>query len=246
MRDTPFTKLDLPLAVVLGTHSVPEWTSCSAHLLHIQTEGSVEMIRRAKASGQRVSAEINPWALFLGPDWSEIERLGSYALSYWVPEKNSPGLWGGLCDGTIDIVATDHAPHTKAEKERGWKDGWKAHTGTPSAQYYLSLLLNDIHEGTMTVERLVELTASEPAKLFKLYPKKGVLRIGSDADIVAVDPDKKTRITHTSVLSKCGWTPFAGRKLLGVPIHTLVRGQFVYKNSKVVGKPGYGKLAKPI
>ena len=93
---------------------------CHLHILHTQTSGSVDLIRNAKAAGQRVTCEINPWALFLGCDWGAIERLGSYALSYWVPEKNLPSLWEGLGDGTIDIVATDHAPHTREEKEIGW------------------------------------------------------------------------------------------------------------------------------
>ena len=221
-------------------------TGVHLHLLHMQTERSLEMLKQAKDEGRKVTAEVNPWALWLSNDWKTVERLGSYALSYYVPPHHSDAVRRAILDGTVDVIATDHAPHTKAEKELGWKDGWKAHTGTPSAQYYLSLLLNDIHEGTMTVQRLVELTASEPARIFRLYPQKGVIRIGSHADIVAVDPDKKTTITHKSVLSKCGWTPFAGRKLRGVPIHTLVRGQFVYKNGKVVGKPGYGKLTKPI
>ncbi len=112
---------------------------CHLHILHTQTSGSVDLIRNAKAAGQRVTCEINPWALFLGCDWGAIERLGSYALSYWVPEKNLPSLWEGLGDGTIDIVATDHAPHTREEKEIGWRDGWKAHTGTPSTQFYVSM-----------------------------------------------------------------------------------------------------------
>ena len=121
-------------------------TGCHLHLLHIQTSGSVELIREAKRRGQKVTCEVNPWALFLGCDWSAIERLGSYALSYYVPEKNLPILWQGLNDGTLDIIASDHAPHTREEKEIGWKDGWKAHTGTPSAQHYLSMLVDAAHQ----------------------------------------------------------------------------------------------------
>jgi dihydroorotase len=110
-------------------------TGARLHLLHTQTEGVVNQLRAAKAAGQAVSAELNPWALFLGNDWATIERLGSYALSYWVPERHVEPLWDGLRDGTIDIISTDHGPHTRDEKEPGWTDGWKAHTGTPSAQF---------------------------------------------------------------------------------------------------------------
>ena len=101
-------------------------TGTPLHLLHTHTEGVVEQLRRAKAAGQDISAELNPWALFLGNDWANIERLGSYALSYYVPEKNTEPLWAALNDGTIDLISTDHAPHTREEKEPGWTDGWKA------------------------------------------------------------------------------------------------------------------------
>ena len=145
----------------------------------------------------------------------------------------------------MDIIATDHAPHLREEKEPGWKDGWKAHTGTPSAQHYLSLLLTDVSERRLSLERVVELTAHRPARLFGLYPRKGAIRVGADADLVAVDLQAETTITDETVLSKCGWTPYAGRKVRGVPVHTLVLGQFVFEDGKVVGEPGHGRLARP-
>ncbi|MCZ6490318.1 MAG: dihydroorotase family protein [Acidobacteria bacterium] len=216
------------------------------HLLHLQTTGCVEMLRAAKAQGRPVSAEVNPWALWLGNDWSNIERLGSYALSYYVAPHHSEAIWKALLDGTADIIATDHAPHLKEEKEPGWTDGWKAHTGTPSAQRYLSLLLTDVSAGRISLERAVEIVSLQPAKLFGLYPRKGAIRVGADADLVAVDLDREHVITNEEVLSKCGWTPYAGRKVRGVPVHTLVRGQFVFENGSVVGRPGYGRLASPV
>ena len=217
-------------------------SGCHLHILHTQTTGSVELIRQAKKNGQRVTCEMNPWAIFLGCDWSAIQRLGSYALSYWVPEKNVPGLWEGLNDGTIDIIATDHAPHTKEEKEIGWTDGWKAHTGTPSTQFYLSLLLTAVSEGKITLDRVVELTSSSPARLFNIE-KKGSILPGNYADLVLVDMNKEYEICDEDVLSLVGWSPYAGRKVKGKPIVTIVRGQTVYKDGKVVGKKGMGKKA---
>ncbi len=216
------------------------------HLLHLQTTGCVEMLRAAKAQGRPVSAEVNPWALWLGNDWSNIERLGSYALSYYVAPHHAEAIWKALLDGTADIIATDHAPHLKEEKEPGWTDGWKAHTGTPSAQRYLSLLLTDVSAGRISLERAVEIVSLKPAKLFGLYPRKGAIRVGADADLVAVDLGREHVITNEEVLSKCGWTPYAGRKVRGVPVHTLVRGQFVFENGSVAGQPGYGRLASPV
>lgn len=215
---------------------------CHLHILHTQTAGSVDLIRKAKAAGQKVTCELNPWALFLGCDWSSIQRLGSYALSYWVPEKNVPGLWEGVRDGTIDIIATDHAPHLKEEKEIGWVDGWKAHTGTPSTQFYLSMFLTAAREGKVSLERVVEALSAAPARLFGLE-KKGAIVPGNHADLVLVDLDKEYEIRDEDVLSLTGWSPYAGRKFTGKPVRTMVRGRTVYVDGQVVGEKGYGKQA---
>lgn len=217
-------------------------TGVHLHILHVQTEASVEMIRQAKRAGQRVTCEINPWAVFLGHDWANIEKWGSYALSYWVPEKHVPALWEGLRDGTIDMVATDHAPHTREEKEVGWTDGWKAHTGTPSAQFYLSLMLTAAHEGRLSYERVVDLLCSRPAEVFR-FRDKGTLEIGADADVVLVDPARVHTISHDEVLSKIGWTPYAGQTVTGVPVRTILRGTTVFRDGQVVAEPGTGAMA---
>jgi dihydroorotase (multifunctional complex type) len=216
---------------------------CHLHILHTQTAGSVDMIRKAKAAGQRVTCEINPWALFLGCDWSAIERLGSYALSYWVPEKNVPGLWQGLNDGTIDLIGTDHAPHTREEKELGWQDGWKAHTGTPSTQFYLSMFLTAALEKKISLERVVEATSAAPARIFGIE-KKGDFVPGYHADLVLVDLNREYEIKDDDVLSLTGWSPYAGRKVKGKPVRTIVRGKTVYIDGKVVGERGYGRQAR--
>ncbi|HEY3524129.1 MAG TPA: dihydroorotase family protein [Candidatus Limnocylindrales bacterium] len=219
-------------------------TGTRLHLLHTQTEGVVDQLRRAKAAGQAVTAELNPWALFLGNDWANIERLGSYALSYYVPEKNTEPLWQALRDGTIDLVSTDHAPHTREEKEPGWTDGWKAHTGTPSTQFYVPLLLDAANAGRISLERVVELTSAAPARAFGLEAK-GRLEVGADADLAIVDLDRAWTIRDEDVLSKIDWTPYAGRELRGAVDRTLVRGRVVYEDGRVVGEPGWGRQARP-
>jgi len=234
---------DVAVSVLLRLQQA---TGVHLHVLHLQTAACVEMLRAAKAQGRPVSSEVNPWALWLGNDWKTIERLGSYALSYYVAPHHSEAVWKALVDGTADIIATDHAPHLKEEKEPGWTDGWKAHTGTPSAQHYLSLLLTDVSAGRISLQRATEIVSLTPSKLFGLYPRKGAIRVGADADIVAVDLTKEHVFTNEEVLSKCGWTPYAGRKVRGVPVHTLVRGQFVFENGKVVGLPGHGRQAAPL
>lgn len=219
-------------------------TGTQLHLLHTQTRGVVDQVRAAKAAGQRVSAEVNPWAVFLGNDWADIERLGSYALSYWVPEENTEPLWQALREGTIDLVSTDHAPHTREEKEPGWEDGWKAHTGTPSTQFYVPMLLDAVHHGRLTLERLVGATSTEPARVFGLGDK-GRIEIGADADLAIVDLDRVWTIADADVISQIDWTPYADREVHGAIDTTIVRGRVVYEDGKVVGEPGWGRQAVP-
>lgn len=219
-------------------------TGTRLHMLHTQTLGVLDQLRRAKAAGQAVTAEINPWAVFLGNDWNNILRLGPYALSYYVPEENTEPLWEAMRDGTVDLVSTDHAPHLREEKEPGWTDGWKAHTGTPSTQFYLSLLLDAVHAGRITLERVVDMTSTAPAQAFDLT-SKGRLELGADADIAIVDLDEEMVITDDIVLSKCGWTPYAGRRVRGVVETTISRGDIVYDGGRVIGAPGRGRQVRP-
>jgi dihydroorotase len=231
---------DTAVAVLLR---LQEATGVRLHLLHTQTRRVVEMLRSAKAAGRAVSAEVNPWCFWLGNDWATIERLGSYALSYYVAPHHAEAVYAAFREGTVDIMATDHAPHLRQEKEPGWTDGWKAHTGTPSTQFYLSFLLTDVAAGKLTLERLADATATRPAKLFGLYPRKGAIRVGADADIVLVDPRRQRTITDADVLSKCGWTPYAGKQVTGVPVHTILRGSVILDDGKVAVREGFGKQA---
>ncbi|HEU4673311.1 MAG TPA: dihydroorotase family protein [Candidatus Limnocylindrales bacterium] len=233
---------DVAAAVLIR---IQKATGTRLHLLHTQTEGVVEQLRRAKSAGQAVTAELNPWAVFLGNDWANIERLGSYALSYYVPEKNTEPLWQALRDGTIDLVSTDHAPHTREEKEPGWTDGWKAHTGTPSTQFYVPLLLDAASSGRITLERVVELTSAAPARAFGLGTK-GRLEVGADADLAIVDLERRWTIRDADVVGKIDWTPYADRELRGAIDRTIVRGRVVYEDGRVVGEPGWGRQARPV
>jgi len=231
---------DTAVAVLLRLQAA---TGVRLHLLHTQTRRVVEMLRAAKAAGQSVTAEANPWCFWLGNDWASIERLGSYALSYYVAPHHSAAVYEAFRDGTVDIMATDHAPHLREEKEPGWTDGWKAHTGTPSEQFYLSLLLTDVAAGKLSLERVADATATRPARIFGLYPRKGALRVGADADIVLADPRGTHTIADAEVLSKCGWTPYAGRSVRGVVRYTFLRGRAIYDDGRLQLEEGYGRQA---
>lgn len=231
---------DAATAVLL---QMSEATGCPLHIVHAQTEGGVAMIRAAKARGVPVTAEVNHWALFLAT-WDDVNRLGSYALSYWVPDHHRVAIWEGIADGTIDMVSSDHAPHTREEKEVGWEDAWAAHTGTPGIQHQLPLLIDAVDHGVLPIERVAELTSQRPAEVFGIG-YKGKVAVGRDADIALVDPMETWTITNDAVLSRIGWTPYDGRTCTGRVVRTLVRGSDVYRDGEVVGAPGMGKHAVP-
>jgi dihydroorotase len=220
-----------------------EATGCKLHIVHTQTIRQIEMIEAARSRGVDVSAETNHWALFLGT-MADIEEQGSYVLSYWVPEHHQAAVWEAMESGAIDMLSSDHAPHTREEKDVGWTDAWAAHTGTPGIQHQLPLMVDAWHKGKISFERLVDLVSTAPARIFGLE-KKGSLSPGSDADVVLIDPDREWVITNDSVLSKVGWTPYDGRRVRGAIARTIVRGSDVWIDGVVVGSPGHGKLAAP-
>jgi dihydroorotase len=216
------------------------------HLLHIKTDRMIDVVRRAKAAGQPVTSEINPVSILLANDWNEVERVGPYALSTWTGPSQTEPLWAAMNDGTIDVIGTDHAPHTREEKDRGWTDMWAASGGLPHLQETLPLFLTEVAAGRMTIERLVELGSSAPARLTGLWPRKGVVAPAADADLVVVDLSARSTIRQADVLSKCGWTAWDGREVQGVPVLTLVRGRTVARDGRVIDAPGWGRHARPV
>ncbi|HET9188266.1 MAG TPA: dihydroorotase family protein, partial [Acidothermaceae bacterium] len=159
-----------------------EASGCPIHIAHMQTRRSIEAVRRAKRRGVDVTCEVNHWALFLST-WHDVETLGPYALSYWVPDDARAAVWEGLNDGTIDCISSDHAPHTREEKEIGWTKMWSSHTGTPGIQYYYPLVLDAVKKGLVSLERAVDAIAFQPAKAFNLEGAKGRIAVGYDADL---------------------------------------------------------------
>jgi len=221
-----------------------EATGCKLHIVHVQTTRQIEMLRQARAKGIDVTGEVNHWALFLGR-MSDIDEQGSYVLSYYVPDHHREAVWAAMEEGIVDMLSSDHAPHTREEKELGWTDAWAAHTGTPGLQYQLPLMIDAMHDAKISLPRLVDLVATAPARVFGL-DKKGTLSPGSDADIVLIDTEREWTITNDSVLSKIGWTPYDGRTIRGAVDRTLVRGTDVWVDGEVVGGPGHGKHATPM
>jgi dihydroorotase (multifunctional complex type) len=215
------------------------------HIMHMSTPEALDTLRRAKDEGRPCSCEVNPWALFLA-NWQNVERLGPYCLGFWVPPHHVEALWKGINDGTVDIVGTDHAPHTREEKDIGWKNMWQSPGGEPQIQDYLRLFLTAVHEGKLTLDTLVRITSYNPARLFGVYPQKGTIQPGADADLVIIDMNKEETISNETTYTKVGWTPYHGQKVKGVPIRTILRGKTVMEEGKIVGKPGDGRFVRPL
>ena len=161
-----------------------------------------------------------------------------------MPEHHQQAVWEALADGSIDMVASDHAPHTRDEKDVGYQDMWAAHTGSPGVQYQLPLLIDAYHQGRISLARLVDAVAAAPARLFGLS-RKGRITPGADADLTLIDPNREWTITNDSVLSKIDWTPYHGRTIRGAVERTMVRGTDVFVGGEIVGEPGHGRQAVP-
>ena len=221
-------------------------TGVRLHILHLSTIGGVEMIARAKAEGRRVTAEVNPHALYVANSWATVERLGPYSLGMWIPSDHAAAVRQATIDGVADVIGTDHSPHTREEKEIGWTDMYAAPGGSPIVQHYLSLFLTEVNAGGgFTLERVVELCSSAPARLLDLYPRKGAIAVGSDADLVVVDMERENVIRAAETYYKCGWTNLEGRSVKGIPVMTVLRGRVIFEDGVVTGEEGYGELVTP-
>lgn len=225
------------LQIAKGT-GVPLWF---AHLSHPEV---VDQVNRAKAQGVSVYAETCPHYLYLTPE--DIREDIPYTM-FTPPvrgEAERDELWTRLANGEIDMVNADHAPSTRREAAHHADpiDVFEAPFGIPGVETVLPLLLNGVNDGKLSLERVVEVFSTNPAKITGLYPRKGAIRVGSDADIVVVDMERERTVRDEDVVSKCGWTPFDGLTVQGIPESTYVRGEPVVLDGKIVGDTGYGEF----
>lgn len=197
------------------------------HITHVSTAGEIEQLRKFASS--KVSADTAPHYLFF--------TQADYAAKGTFVKMNPPirtkedqkALWEALRDGTIQVVATDHAPHTKEEKSKPYKE---APSGVPGVETLLSLLLDAVNHGELTLRDVVKLTSENPAKLLHLKGK-GSLAVGADADLTVIDMEKEQKVGAHGYFSKSNWSPFEGRNLKGWPVITIVGGQVVFENGKI-------------
>ena len=197
-------------------------TDARIHVAHTSTPEGVD----AAAAGG-ATCEVTPHHLFLSRD--DLDDLGTFGRMNppLRSEARREAVYERVVDGTVDVVATDHAPHTREEKDASI---WEAPSGVPGVETALPLLLYEAREGRLSYERVRDLTAANPARIFDC-PRKGRIEAGRDADLVLVDPDDVREIHGADLHSKCGWTPFEG--WTGVfPQWTMVRGRVVFASRK--------------
>ena len=222
-----------------------EWTGARIHILHISSAEELRPLREAKARGVDVTGETCPHYLLLSTD--EYRTLGGIIrVNPPVREVcNQEGLWSAFADGTIDLIATDHAPHTREEKTRN--DIWAVDCGFPGVETQMPLMLTEVNRGRMSICDYVRLSSLNPSKIFGLYPRKGVIQPGADADLAIVDLNREHTLIDTALQSRSKISPWNGRTVRGLPVHTLVRGQFIMKDRKLAaGVHGFGRSVHTI
>ena len=225
--------------------TLAEWTGARIHILHISSAEELRPLREAKARGVDITGETCPHYLFLSAD--DYARFGGVIrVNPPVREKrNQEPLFAALADGTIDVIATDHAPHAIEEKTRN--DIWTVDCGFPGVETQMPLMLNEVNNGRMSISDYVRKSAFNPAKTFGLYPHKGAITPGSDADLALVDLARDHVIADATLQSRSKISPWNGRRIKGLPLHTLVRGRFVMKNRTLVdGTRGWGRSVHTI
>ena len=215
-----------------------EWTGARIQVLHISSAEELRPLREAKARGVDVTGETCPHYLMLSTD--DYARLGGVIrVNPPVREaRNQEPLWAAIADGTIDLIATDHAPHAIEEKTRN--DIWTVDCGFPGVETQMPLMLTAVNAGRMSICDYVRLSAAGSAKIWGLYPNKGAIHPGADADIALVDLARAWTIDDARLQSRAKITPWNGFRVRGLPVHTLVRGRFGMKDRKLVGASGWG------
>jgi len=224
-----------------------EETGVKIHMYHVSSGSGAKAVARGKARGVDVTAETTPHYLWFT---EEVYREKGNVARIQPPIRDAnerERLWRvGIDGGAIDCVATDHAPHTDEEKgvDDPFGNTWESISGFVGLETEVPVMLSFVDEGRLTLEEWVDLHSRRPAQVWDLYPKKGSLQVGTDADFTIVDPDREWTLEDRETLhSKTTVTPFEGESFVGKALTTVVRGEVVYDDGELVGKSGYGTRA---
>jgi dihydroorotase len=210
--------------------AIAQQTNARIHVLHISTAEEISFLQAHK---NVATCEATPHHLTLvAPDC--YERLGSYAqMNPPVREaRHRDGIWHGINQGIVDCLGSDHAPHTREEKDHVYP---ATHSGMTGVQTLVPIMLDHINAGRLTLERFVDLTSAGPKRLFGIA-NKGRIAVGYDADFTVVDMKRQETITNKQVASRCGWTPYDGVSVKGWPVGTIIRGHRVMWDGQITSE----------
>ncbi|HJX39248.1 MAG TPA: dihydropyrimidinase, partial [Anaerolineae bacterium] len=219
----------------------------SLYVVHLTCAGALEAAKRAREAGQLVFVETCPQYLLL--DVTRYEQSGfegaKYVMSPPLRERaNLDILWSALAAGDVDTIGTDHCPfYFVGQKDRGRDDFTKIPNGMPGVETRLPLLYHEgVNQGRISINRFVELVATNPARLFGLYPQKGTIAIGSDADLVVWDPEKEMPLTLQNLHMNVDYSPYADVTVRGYPELVLARGKIIVQDNCFLGERGSGRF----
>jgi dihydroorotase len=211
------------------------------HIAHISLNSvnAIDALLESRRQGTSITAEIVPPAL----SFDELNDLGAKGIPFAHPVDELERYWRALDDGIIDVIATDHAPHTRSDKDLGAESPWLAPPGYPGVETSLPILIDAMLTGRLRLETLTKVSAENPACILGLR-RKGALLPGNDADINIVDPSVEWQVDEARLHSKAGWSPFHGRKLKGKIAKTLLRGVVVAQNGELVDAKPSGQMLR--
>jgi len=225
--------------------TLAEWTGARVHIAHHSAADSLYLLRAARARGVDVTAETCPQYLLLNTD--HMRTLGGVMRlnpPIREPRHNQP-LWDALMDGTLDMIATDHAPHAPEEKTR--ESIWDCDCGFPGVETQMPLMLTEVNRGRASLMDYVRWSSVNPAKAWGLYGTKGVIAPGAHADIAFVDMNRAGVLSQNKLQSISKISPWNGRAVRGYPLHTLLRGRFVMRDGRLVAEAaGWGRSVKGV
>lgn len=226
------------------------YTGSPIYIVHVSCAEAVERLRAGKAKGLPIAVETRPCYLLLSRDRYEEDSPQYLMYTGYPPLRevaDIDALWAALADRTIDTVASDHAAWALDQKVSGADDFTRLPIGLPSLETQMRAIYSEgVSKGRIGVQRFVEVMSTNPARLLGLYPQKGTLAVGSDADVVLFDPRRRETIRYASLHSRCGYEPCEGLECLGWPVLTIARGEIVARDGEFVGQCGYGRLLRRV
>ena len=223
--------------------TLADWTGARIHIVHESCAGSLPFIRFFKDRGTDITVETLPQYLTLAAEEMTSSKGALMRMNPPIRQRaHQAPLLAGLIDGTIDMLATDHAPHAPEEKVAA--SIWDVACGFCGVQTSLPLMLTTVAEGRISPATLVRAMCGAPARAFGLWGRKGVLRVGAEADVVLVDPAARRVLRAADLASRGNVTPYEGTKVTGWPLRTLVRGRTVALDGKVVAPAGSGQMVR--